>query len=140
MGVAVLGISVPVFVTAPLLMLVFAIQLHWLPAGDWIAGSWRHLLLPLDRIGIGPTAAYIARIVRAAAIDTLRQPYHSHCSSQGTADSSHSCGATPRARRSCRCCPFWVGARRAVDRFDRCRAGLWAARHRKAVRHRSAQS
>jgi oligopeptide transport system permease protein len=74
MSVAMLGISVPVFVTAPLLILIFAMRLHWLPAGDWVAGSWRHLLLPALALAL-PYTAYIARIVRSAAIDALGQPY-----------------------------------------------------------------
>ena len=74
MGLAMLGISLPVFVTAPLLILLFAIRLHWLPAGDWVAGSWRHLLLPSLALAL-PYTAYIARIVRAAALDALGQPW-----------------------------------------------------------------
>ncbi len=74
MSVAMLGISVPVFVTAPLLILVFAMRLQWLPAGDWVAGSWRHLLLPSLALAL-PYTAYIARIVRSSAIDALNQPY-----------------------------------------------------------------
>ena len=74
MSLAMLGISVPVFVTAPLLILVFAMRLHWLPAGDWVAGSWRHLLLPAVALAL-PYTAYIARIVRSAAIESLGQPY-----------------------------------------------------------------
>ena len=74
MGVAMLGISVPVFVTGPLLILVFAMRLHWLPAGDWVSGSWRHLVLPALALAL-PYTAYIARIVRAAASDALSQPY-----------------------------------------------------------------
>jgi oligopeptide transport system permease protein len=74
MSLAMLGISLPVFVTAPLLILLFAMRLHWLPAGDWVAGSWRHLLLPALALAL-PYSAYIARIVRAAAIDALSQPY-----------------------------------------------------------------
>ena len=74
MSVAMLGISVPVFVTAPLLILIFAMRLHWLPAGDWVSGSWRHLLLPALALAL-PYTAYIARIVRSAAIDALSQPY-----------------------------------------------------------------
>jgi len=74
MGVAMLGISVPVFVTGPLLILVFAMRLHWLPAGDWVSGSWRHLVLPALALSL-PYTAYIARIVRAAASDALSQPY-----------------------------------------------------------------
>ena len=74
MGVAMLGISVPVFVTGPLLILVFAMRLHWLPAGDWVSGSWRHLLLPALALAL-PYTAFIARIVRTAASDALSQPY-----------------------------------------------------------------
>jgi len=74
MGLAMLGISIPVFVIAPLLILVFAMRLHWLPSGDWVAGSWRHLLLPALALAL-PYTAYIARIVRAAAIEALGQPY-----------------------------------------------------------------
>jgi oligopeptide transport system permease protein len=74
MGLAMLGISIPVFVTAPLLILVFAMRLRWLPSGDWVAGSWRHLLLPALALAL-PYTAYIARIVRAAAIEALAQPY-----------------------------------------------------------------
>lgn len=74
MSVAMLGISVPVFVIGPLLILVFAMRLHWLPAGDWVSGSWRHLVLPALALSL-PYTAYIARIVRAAASDALSQPY-----------------------------------------------------------------
>lgn len=74
MGVAMLGISIPAFVTGPLLILVFALRLHWLPAGDWVGGSWRHLLLPAFALAL-PYTAYIARIVRASACDALAQPY-----------------------------------------------------------------
>ena len=74
MGIAMLGISVPVFVTAPLLILVFAMRLHWLPAGDWVDGSWRHVLLPAVALAL-PYTAYISRIVRSAAIEALNQPY-----------------------------------------------------------------
>jgi len=70
MGAAMLGMSVPVFVSAPLLILVFAMRLHWLPAGDWVAGSWRHLLLPALALAL-PYTAYIARIVRASALEVM---------------------------------------------------------------------
>ncbi|HEX9473604.1 MAG TPA: ABC transporter permease subunit, partial [Steroidobacteraceae bacterium] len=74
MGLAMLGISVPLFVTAPLLILVFAIRLQWLPAGDWVSGSWRHLVLPSVALAL-PYTAYIARIVRSAAIEALSSPF-----------------------------------------------------------------
>ena len=74
MTLAMIGISVPVFVTAPLLILVFAVRLHWLPSGDWVAGSWRHLLLPSLALAL-PYAAFIARIVRASALEALGSAY-----------------------------------------------------------------
>jgi oligopeptide transport system permease protein len=71
---AVLGISLPVFVTGPLLILVFAVQLHWLPSGDWRSGSIRYLVLPVAALAF-PYTAYIARMVRGAAIEVLSSPY-----------------------------------------------------------------
>lgn len=74
MSIAMLGLSTPVFVSGPLLILIFAVRLHWLPAGDWVAGSWRHLVLPAVALAL-PLAAYIARIVRTAAIESLQAPF-----------------------------------------------------------------
>lgn len=74
MAIAVLGISVPVFVIAPLLILVFAIQLRWLPPGDWVTGSWRHMLLPVIALAF-PYTAYIARLMRASTLEVLASPW-----------------------------------------------------------------
>lgn len=71
---ALAGISTPVFVIAPLLILVFAVDLHWLPAGDWAGGSALHLLLPVISLAL-PYTAYAARIVRGSALETLGQAY-----------------------------------------------------------------
>lgn len=74
MSLAVLGISLPVFVIAPLLILVFAILLQWLPPGDWVAGSWRHKVLPVLALAF-PYTAYIARLMRASTIEVLASPW-----------------------------------------------------------------
>ncbi len=74
MAFAMLGISVPVYITAPLLILVFAVLLHWLPAGDWGEGAARNLVLPVLALAL-PYAAYVARILRASLIDVLQAPY-----------------------------------------------------------------
>jgi oligopeptide transport system permease protein len=74
MALAVAGISTPVFVVAPLLILVFAIKLHWLPAGDWVRGSPSHLLLPAVALAL-PYIAYVARIMRAGTIDVLSSAF-----------------------------------------------------------------
>lgn len=70
--VALLGVSVPVFWSGLLLMLLFALRLQWLPASGY--GSWRHLLLPAVAVGFS-SAAFIARITRASVIETLRTDY-----------------------------------------------------------------
>jgi len=74
MAFAVAGISLPVFVIAPLLVLIFAVKLHWLPAGDWVAGSPSHLLLPVAALSL-PYIAYVARIVRGGALEVLGTAY-----------------------------------------------------------------
>ncbi|MBV9842514.1 MAG: ABC transporter permease subunit [Sphingomonadaceae bacterium] len=68
-AVAVLGVCVPTFVTAPLLVLVFASWLGWLPTGGW--GGIRNLVLPVIVLAL-PQTAIISRLVRAGMIETLR--------------------------------------------------------------------
>jgi oligopeptide transport system permease protein len=74
MGVSLLGISIPVYVAAPLLILVFAVILQWLPAGDWGGGAPRYLVLPVVSLSL-PYIAYITRIMRASFVEVLEQPY-----------------------------------------------------------------
>jgi oligopeptide transport system permease protein len=74
MALAVAGISLPVFVIAPVLVLVFAVRLHWLPAGDWVRGSLSHLALPVLALAL-PHIAYVARIVRGSALEVLGTAY-----------------------------------------------------------------
>jgi oligopeptide transport system permease protein len=74
MGIALLGISVPVYVTAPLLILVFAVALRWLPAGDWGEGALRNLVLPVIALSL-PYVAYVARILRSSLLEVLQAPY-----------------------------------------------------------------
>lgn len=74
MGVAMTGISVPTFVTAPLLILVFAVYAGVLPAGGWGGGAWRNLVLPVAVLAL-PQVAYIARLTRGAMVEVLRSDY-----------------------------------------------------------------
>jgi oligopeptide transport system permease protein len=64
--VAMVGISVPSFVVASLLLLVFTAWLGWFPVGEW--GSFRDLILPGLALSLLPMA-YIARLTRVAMID-----------------------------------------------------------------------
>ncbi|HEV7633647.1 MAG TPA: oligopeptide ABC transporter permease OppB [Steroidobacteraceae bacterium] len=74
MGISLLGISVPVLVIAPLLILVFAVTLQWLPAGDWADGNPRNLVLPVLALS-APYIAYVARITRGSLVEVLQAPY-----------------------------------------------------------------
>ena len=80
MGATQLGIAVPNFWFAMLLVLVFAITLRWLPAGGfpgWSAGIWptlKSLTLPAVALAL-PQASILARVMRSALIETLGQDY-----------------------------------------------------------------
>ena len=79
-GLATLGVAVPSFWLAPLLMLLFSIRLGWFPVSGY--GSLRHLVLPAVTLAAGLTA-YLARISRAAFLHTLRQPFVAAARSRG---------------------------------------------------------
>jgi oligopeptide transport system permease protein len=73
MGVAMLGISIPNFVVAPLLILVTAVYAGWLPAGGW-DWSWQRMVLPVITLAL-PVVAYIARLTRGSMIEVLHSNY-----------------------------------------------------------------
>lgn len=74
MSTALLGVSIPSYVVAPLLVLVFAITLRWLPAGGWVAGRWSDLVLPVVALAL-PQVSAIARLLRGSLLEVLQQPY-----------------------------------------------------------------
>ena len=80
MAFSVLGFSLPVFVLAYILILIFSIQLEWLPVQGYHPireGLWewaRHLILPSTALGT-VYIALIARITRASMLDALAQDY-----------------------------------------------------------------
>ncbi|NGM23779.1 ABC transporter permease [Roseomonas stagni] len=80
MMLAVAGFTVPSFVLGLLLVLVFAVQLGWLPSGG--QDSWRHAILPIITLGIGG-AAVLARFTRSAMLEVLGQPYIRTASAKG---------------------------------------------------------
>ncbi|NND44419.1 MAG: oligopeptide ABC transporter permease OppB [Xanthomonadales bacterium] len=73
MGFAMLGISVPNFVVAPLLILVFAVYAGWLPAGGW-DWSVERMVLPVITLAL-PVIAYIARLTRGSMIEVLHSNF-----------------------------------------------------------------
>lgn len=72
MGVAITGISVPSFILATLLIMIFAVKLHLFPVATW--GTWRHTVLPAFSLALAPLA-YIARLTRSSMLEELRQDY-----------------------------------------------------------------
>lgn len=74
MAIALAGISVPSYVVAPLLILLFAVTLQWLPAGGWDASRYSDMLLPVLALA-GPQIAYIARLTRGSMIEVLRSNF-----------------------------------------------------------------
>jgi ABC-type dipeptide/oligopeptide/nickel transport system permease component len=69
---AVFGFSVPEFVLGTLAILLFAVQLHWLPVAG--PGGFDHQILPSCTLALG-IAAGLTRLVRATMIDVLDQDY-----------------------------------------------------------------
>jgi peptide/nickel transport system permease protein len=75
------GISVPVFWLALILILVFAVRLHWLPASglstvgnDDFSDQLRHLVMPVATLALANTGQF-TRFVRAAMIETMRMDH-----------------------------------------------------------------
>ncbi len=78
--VAFLGLSMPDFWLGILLVILFAANLHWLPAIGYVPmseGLWpwfRHLILPSIAVGT-PFAAIVARMIRSAMLEVLNEDY-----------------------------------------------------------------
>lgn len=78
-----LGLAVPKFVVAPLLVLLFAVTLHWLPAGGW--GEWKNIVLPVIALAL-PNLAYCARLTRASMLDIRNAEYLTAARSRGLSE------------------------------------------------------
>lgn len=74
MAVAMTGIAVPNFVTAPVLTLIFGVHLKLLPVAGWGNGAFRNLVLPMIALAL-PQVAFIARLMRGSMIEVLRSNY-----------------------------------------------------------------
>ncbi|MCG6200301.1 oligopeptide ABC transporter permease OppB [Psychromonas antarctica] len=74
MSTAMLGIVMPSFVLAPVLIYIFSIHLGWFPAGGWLDGSAQYMVLPV----LGMSMMYVAtfaRITRGSMIETLNSNF-----------------------------------------------------------------
>ncbi|MBX0330298.1 ABC transporter permease, partial [Oscillochloris sp. ZM17-4] len=70
---ATLGLTVPNFVVAIWLILIFAVQLRWLPVGGW-GDDWRQMIMPVIALGLGPMGI-TARYTRSSLVDVIGADY-----------------------------------------------------------------
>ena len=82
MSFAMTGISIPVFVIAPVLVLLLAVKLQWLPAGWSGTTGISRYVLPVITLAL-PQIAYIARLTRASMIDVLGREFIRTARAQG---------------------------------------------------------
>lgn len=80
MGLSVMGHTVPSFVLGLVLVLVFAVNLGWLPSGG--SATWQHAILPIATLSFGG-AAVLARFTRSAMLEVMGQPYIRTASAKG---------------------------------------------------------
>ena len=73
-GIVVLGISIPNYVMATLLVTIFAVVLHWVPTGGWRGLLDVRVLIPMTAIGFRP-ATTLARYLRTSLLEVLHQDY-----------------------------------------------------------------
>jgi ABC-type dipeptide/oligopeptide/nickel transport system permease component len=71
--IATLGLTVPNFVVAIWLILIFAVKLRWLPVGGW-GTSWREWIMPVVALGLGPMGI-TARYTRSSLVDVIGADY-----------------------------------------------------------------
>jgi oligopeptide transport system permease protein len=74
MATSMTGISIPNFVMAPILILLFAVYLGWLPAGGLGDGGPEYLVLPVISLAL-PQIAYISRLTRGSMIEVLNSNF-----------------------------------------------------------------
>lgn len=72
MALAMVGLSVPNFVIGAALVIVFALELGWLPVAGW--GGYAELVMPSVTLAL-PYAAYIARLARGGTIEVMQQDF-----------------------------------------------------------------
>ena len=69
---ALLAVSMPTFITGPLLIFIFGLWLQWLPIGGW--GRWDQVLLPGVCLAL-PFLAYVARLMRNSLLEVLQSEF-----------------------------------------------------------------
>ncbi|MDH5797275.1 MAG: oligopeptide ABC transporter permease OppB [Paracoccaceae bacterium] len=86
-GVTFSAQSLPNFVMAPILIIVFTWQLGWLPGGGWNGGQWQYLVMPVIALSTSYMAS-IARITRASMLEVLHSNFIRTARAKGLPDST----------------------------------------------------
>lgn len=73
-GFAIGSQSIPNYVMAPILVLVFTLWLGWLPGGGWEGGTWDHIIMPVIALSTSYFAS-IARITRSSMLEVLNSGF-----------------------------------------------------------------
>jgi ABC-type dipeptide/oligopeptide/nickel transport system permease component len=81
---ATLGMTVPNFVIAIWLILLFVVQLHWLPIGGW-SSDWRTWIMPVIALGLSPMGI-AARYTRASVVEVMGADYIRTARAKGLAE------------------------------------------------------
>jgi oligopeptide transport system permease protein len=74
LGITIGAQVVPVYVVAPLLVLIFTLWLGWLPGGGWNGGHWSNVILPVVALSFSLVAS-VARIMRSSMLEVLGSNY-----------------------------------------------------------------
>lgn len=80
--VSLVGLSMPVFWTGIVFVVIFSVTLRWLPVSG--SGTWRHLILPAVTLAL-PSLGVLARITRSAILDVLGEDYVRTARAKGVA-------------------------------------------------------
>jgi oligopeptide transport system permease protein len=88
MAIAIIGITVPLFVIGPVLMYFFALKWGILPTSGWITGryGWVTIIMPAITLALRPFAT-IARLSRASMLEMLRSDFIRTAQAKGLHDS-----------------------------------------------------
>jgi oligopeptide transport system permease protein len=87
MGLAMTGIALPAFVSAPILALFFGLYLKLLPVAGWNDGAPANLVLPVVALAL-PQIAVIARLMRGGMLEVLRSNFVRTARSRGLKEST----------------------------------------------------
>lgn len=88
--ISTLGMTVPSFVIATWLVLIFAVRLKWLPTGGWPSATntdWRTMIMPVITLSLGPMAL-VARYTRSSLVEVIRSDYIRTARAKGLSERS----------------------------------------------------